>query len=96
MYWWVIYDITKNRARTRTASLCKRFGLRRVQKSVFLGALKHKRMNQLRTEINRLVNWRTDKVYFVPTNRQEYGRIAQTGPNKQAPILSPIPPFNEY
>ena len=40
MYTWIIYDISNDKARNKTAKLCKHLGLRRVQKSVFLGKVK--------------------------------------------------------
>ena len=37
MLTWVIYDISKDKTRTKIAWRCLDFGLYRVQKSVFLG-----------------------------------------------------------
>ena len=37
MLTWVVYDISKDRTRTKIAKRCLDFGLYRVQKSVFLG-----------------------------------------------------------
>jgi len=79
MYYWVIYDISKNTARGKVAKRCRQVGLRRVQKSVFLGRLKAKVRDGLRTEFNRWVNWRTDQVFFVPMSDEEYQKITRTG-----------------
>jgi CRISPR-associated protein Cas2 len=35
---WVMYDIKKDKARTKVAQLCKKAGLYRVQYSVFLAS----------------------------------------------------------
>lgn len=39
MICWVLYDIKKNKQRSKVAKACKHAGLYRVQKSVFLGSL---------------------------------------------------------
>lgn len=91
MYYWVIYDISKNTARSKVAKRCRQVGLRRVQKSVFLGRLKAKVRDGLRTEFNRWVNWRTDQVFFVPMSNEAYLSISRTGAKAtmKAPLLPP-------
>jgi len=37
MMTWVLYDISEDATRNRIASLCRDYGLMRLQKSVFLG-----------------------------------------------------------
>ena len=37
MIYWVIYDISNDRTRSRVASKCKNYGLDRIQKSAFIG-----------------------------------------------------------
>jgi CRISPR-associated protein Cas2 len=91
MYYWVIYDITKDRTRLKVARACKRAGLDRVQRSVFLGRLHRKTLLALRTEFNRLVNWRTDRVFFVPMSSRDARRIARTGPKRQPPLVRGLP-----
>jgi len=44
---WVIYDISDDRVRNKIAKECKKYGLERVQKSVFLGRLQANRYNEL-------------------------------------------------
>lgn len=95
MFYWIIYDISKDRTRTKIATACKRVGMKRVQKSVFLGKIKKKTLARLRTDFNRLVNWRTDKVFFVPMTDREYHNIQRTGAKRQTALVpSPaIPSF---
>ena len=50
MLTWVVYDITKDRTRTRVAKRCLDFGLYRVQKSVFLGDLAPNRIEEILLE----------------------------------------------
>ena len=40
MLTWVVYDITKDKTRTKVAKRCLDFGLYRVQRSGFLGLFK--------------------------------------------------------
>lgn len=87
MYYWIIYDISADRVRNKVAKACKRAGLRRVQKSVFLGEIGKKSLKSLRSECNRWVNWRTDKVFFVPTAKQDFQKIGRTGAKRQSPLL---------
>ena len=47
MLTWVIYDITKDRTRTKIADRCLDFGLQRVQKSVFLGEIPPNRVEEI-------------------------------------------------
>lgn len=90
MYYWIIYDISKDKARNKVAKSCKQAGLRRVQKSVFLGVLRHKQVENLRKSFNRYVNWHTDKVFFVPMSAGQYAGIRKTGRGKgQMPLLPP-------
>lgn len=79
MYAWVIYDIRKNRTRSRVAKRCKFYGLARVQKSVFLGKLKGKWVKALHAELSNAINQRTDRLFVVPMNGENFSRVLQTG-----------------
>lgn len=79
MYAWVIYDIHKNKVRTRIARRCKYYGLKRVQKSVFLGKLKEKWLKSLHTDLSTLVNQRTDRLFIVPMSKSDFTKILQAG-----------------
>jgi len=87
MYHWIIYDIRNDRTRCKVARWCKQAGLQRVQKSVFLGPLNQKKLTRLRTDFNRIVNWRTDKVFFVPMSEGGYRRVQQSGARRRPPLL---------
>lgn len=65
MLWWVIYDITDNRTRSRTSSKCKNYGLTRVQKSAFLGELTKNRAEMLAIELKETIT-PTDCVFLIP------------------------------
>ena len=47
MLTWVVYDISKDRTRTKIANRCLDFGLQRVQKSVFLGDIPPNRVEEI-------------------------------------------------
>lgn len=79
MYAWVIYDIRKNKVRSRVARRCKFYGLVRVQKSVFLGKLKGKWVKSLHAELSLSINQRTDRLFVVPMNDENFSRILQSG-----------------
>lgn len=66
-----MYDIKKDRPRTKIAKFCKQAGLYRVQYSVFLGTLENNEKDSLRLMIEELINKDTDSVYIFPMNKTE-------------------------
>jgi CRISPR-associated protein Cas2 len=76
---WIVYDISKDKARTRVAKKCKQFGLYRVQKSVFLGRLESSRFDELSEVCKDLINEDTDSVYLFPFCQEDFRRISVLG-----------------
>ncbi len=72
---WVLYDIVKDRSRTKAAKCCQQAGLYRVQFSCFLGTLTPNQKDTLRLQLEELINEETDKVYIFPMSR---GELQQT------------------
>lgn len=68
---WVLYDIKKDKPRTKIAKICKQAGLYRVQYSVFLGTLESNDKDALKLMIEELINKETDSVYIFPMNKSE-------------------------
>jgi len=68
---WVLYDIKKDRSRTKVAKLCKQAGLYRVQFSVFLGTLDAHQKDTLRLQIEDYLDEAVDSVYIFPMNKTE-------------------------
>jgi len=68
---WVLYDIKKDRSRTKVAKLCKQAGLYRVQFSVFLGTLDTHQKDTLRLQIETYIDEAVDSVYIFPMNKTE-------------------------
>ena len=66
MLTWVVYDITKDRTRTKVANRCLDFGLHRVQKTVFLGEIPPNRVEEIIQFSKELLNLETDAVYIFP------------------------------
>lgn len=76
---WVLYDIKKDKARTKIAKACKQAGLYRVQYSVFLGTINDNEHDTLQLEIEELMNTETDSVYIFPMNKSELQQCALLG-----------------
>lgn len=72
---WVLYDIVKDKARTKAAKYCKQSGLYRVQYSCFLGTLTPNQKDTLRLQLEDLIDEETDRVYIFPMSR---GELQQT------------------
>ena len=79
MLTWVVYDITKDRTRTKIAKRCLDFGLYRVQKSVFLGDLAANRVDEILLFSRELLNLDTDSVYIFPMSREDYEKVRVVG-----------------
>lgn len=76
---WVIYDIVADRPRTRIAKRCKEAGLYRVQKSVFLGTIARNRLDELRLQIEDLMDEAADSVYIFPLCEQDFRKVVVMG-----------------
>jgi CRISPR-associated protein Cas2 len=76
---WVVYDITKDRTRTRIAKRCLDFGLYRVQKSVFLGDLEPNRVDEILLFSRDLLDLETDSVYIFPMCQADFERVRIVG-----------------
>lgn len=76
---WVVYDITNDKVRGKVAKLSKEAGLYRVQKSVFLGAIERNRLDELRMQIEDLMNEETDSVYIFPMCEPDFKKVMLLG-----------------
>jgi CRISPR-associated protein Cas2 len=79
MLTWVIYDIAKDRTRTKIAKRCLNFGLYRVQKSVFLGDIPLNRVEEIVLFSRELLNADTDAVYIFPMCREDFDKVRIVG-----------------
>ncbi len=76
---WIIYDIVEDKARTRVAKECKRYGLERVQKSAFLGKLESNRFDELSEKCRALIDEKVDSVYLFPFCQDDFKRVKVLG-----------------
>jgi CRISPR-associated protein Cas2 len=79
MLTWVVYDIVKDRTRTKIAKRCLDFGLYRVQKSVFLGDLESNRVDEILLFSRELMDLETDSVYIFPMCRPDFENVRILG-----------------
>jgi len=76
---WILYDIVDDKARTKVAKACKKYGLIRVQKSVFLGKLQSNRFDELGEKCMSLIDENTDSVYLFPFCQEDFRRVKVLG-----------------
>ncbi|HDH13173.1 MAG TPA: CRISPR-associated endonuclease Cas2 [Nitrospirae bacterium] len=76
---WVIYDISKNKSRTRIAKACQNIGLFRVQKSVFLGSLNNNRIDELKVMCEDMIDEEVDSVYIFPMCEDDFRKVKLLG-----------------
>ncbi len=76
---WLIYDIVDDKKRGKVAKACKKAGLSRVQKSVFLGRINQNRLDELSERCLDLINEDTDSVYVFPFCQEDFRKIKVHG-----------------
>lgn len=79
MLTWVVYDISKDRTRSKIADRCLNFGLQRVQKSVYLGDLEPNRVDEVIEFSRELLDLETDSVYVFPMCREDFEKVRIVG-----------------
>ena len=67
MIYWIIYDISDNKIRSKIASKCKNYGLFRVQNSSFIGDISLNRMEMLALEFKDLNISKQDCIFIIPS-----------------------------
>lgn len=76
---WIVYDISDDKVRGKVSKECKRYGLERVQKSVFLGRLQSSRFDELAEKCRGLIDEDSDSVYLFPFCQEDFGRVKVLG-----------------
>lgn len=76
---WMIYDIAKNKTRTRIAKVCLNKGLYRVQKSVFLGTLNRNQIDELKIICDENIDHEKDSVYIFPMCEDDFKKVKLLG-----------------
>ena len=78
-YVWLFYDISKDATRTRIAKMCKKAGLKRVQKSVFFGKLTDMNIQLLLQNARPRINPQTDRFIVLPDDKTVFQRLKALG-----------------
>jgi CRISPR-associated protein Cas2 len=73
----VIYDITDDRLRFRVAEILKNYGLKRIQKSAFIGHLTHVKLSSLVVDVRSVVV--DDNVKIFPICDVDYRGMVSIG-----------------
>ncbi|MDD3807781.1 MAG: CRISPR-associated endonuclease Cas2 [Candidatus Marinimicrobia bacterium] len=76
---WVIYDISKNKARRKIVKATEEAGLYRVQKSVFLGSINRASLDEMILKVKEWLNEETDSVYVFPMCETDFKKIILLG-----------------
>jgi CRISPR-associated protein Cas1 len=76
---WILYDIIEDQPRNKVAKQCKKYGLARVQKSVFLGQLESNRLDELSEKCLSLIDEDKDSVYLFPFCQEDFRRVKVLG-----------------
>lgn len=79
MLYWIIYDISDDKIRSKISSKCKNYGLDRVQKSAFIGNLSKNKAEMLVIEIKELVKSSGDCVFLIPSCKECFASKDITG-----------------
>jgi len=77
MRYLVIYDITDNRLRKAIAEILKNYGLKRIQKSAFVGNLMRNQLNSLITDLKKMIV--DDNLKIFPLCDLDYRRMISLG-----------------
>ena len=75
MYYAVCYDISSNKTRLKAAKLCKKAGLVRVQKSVFMGHSTATRIKEIKSIIKPLLEVKTDSLSIQPLDKMAFQNL---------------------
>jgi CRISPR-associated protein Cas2 len=73
----IVYDITDDNLRTLTAETLKDYGLKRIQKSAFMGTLKKHILNSLLADLRRMVT--VDSVLVFPLCDSDFRNMVSVG-----------------
>ncbi|EIM74528.1 CRISPR-associated protein Cas2 [Nitritalea halalkaliphila LW7] len=74
-----MYDIQKNKTRTRAAKICLQSGLYRVQYSVFLGVMEKNEFDSLHLQLEELIDEEKDSIYMFPMSKDELKQTVLLG-----------------
>ncbi len=79
MMTWLIYDITDDRKRREIIKIAQKYGLYRVQKSVFLGNIEKDKLDKVIAESKKAIDLKEDSVYIFPVCDADYKKATLLG-----------------
>ena len=79
MMTWLIYDITDDRKRRELIRIAQKYGLYRVQKSVFLGNIEKEKLDKVIVESKKVIDLKEDSVYIFPVCDADYKKATLLG-----------------
>lgn len=79
MYYLIAYDISDNKTRRLAVKLCKKAGLTRIQRSLFMGAAPVPKVEDIRSELSPLLDPKTDSLTIQPLDKAAYQRLSFSG-----------------
>ena len=75
----VIYDVSDNKARQRLAEELMRMGLKRIQRSAFVGTLPWSKMKDVARVASRIIDESRDVVHILPLSDREWSNRVVVG-----------------
>lgn len=73
----VVYDIADDGLRTLTSEILKDYGLKRIQKSAFMGNLKKYKLNSMVTDLKNKIE--SDRILVFPLCQTDFENVVSIG-----------------
>lgn len=74
---YVFYDIESDKIRNRAASVCKDYGLERIQFSGFLGTLSKNRREELHLKLKKTLGKNPGRVLLQPVCEKDFKNLKE-------------------
>ncbi|MGB9785614.1 MAG: CRISPR-associated endonuclease Cas2 [Fervidicoccaceae archaeon] len=78
----IVYDIGDQGKRQRVVEILEKWGLRRIQRSAFVGYVQEGRAKDIAREIEMTIDLERDVVHIVQIERKEWNRAIVVGTSK--------------
>ncbi len=76
--YYAAYDITENKIREKVIIVLEKYGMDRIQKSLFCGSLNSQRLKDLTEELKRIIN-NKNSLYLIPTTKKLADAVIMLG-----------------
>lgn len=78
----LVYDIGENEKRMRFIEYIERWGLRRIQRSAFVGRLPASRIKDIAREAEKIIDLGNDVVHIIEISPAEWERAVVIGTSR--------------